>query len=294
MSVDLRERLDASFGEGPGHRPLEDRLAAGRRALRRRRRLVTFAAAFGLAALTLAPVVLRPATDEGGGIIPDPVPSPSTTAAPGHVHLLIAPPRYVHADTPPVLYLFGRMFRRDRGVDVLATYGEVDVAVHPQGGAIVRVGSRIRWVLVVGNEPERLDEQREAPYDYPAFMEWASSEFAVMSGRLALAATAPGRYAPPVPDEDSPAAYDGDLLVAKPGGTVVERIHHPRADRSAVPSCHDQAVRVHTSSGDWFVLGFDCPTQGALYSERAGVRAATLSSWLAQVQRVQGAFESVA
>ncbi len=290
--TDLRERLDAGFGEGPGHRPVEERLAAGRRAVRLRRRAATAGIATGLAVLALAAVLLRPATGAGGGIGPNPVPSPSTTAVPGHVHLLVAPARYVDADTPPVLYLFGRMFRRDRAVDVLATYGEVDVAAHPQGGAIVRVDDHTSWVLVVGNEPERLDEQREAPYDYQAFMAWASPEFAVMSGRVALAATAPGPYTPPVPDEASPAGYDGDLLVAKPGGTVVERVHHPRADRRAVRRCHDQAVRVHTSTGDWFVLGYDCQTQGALYSERVGVRADTLASWLVQVKRVQGVFES--
>jgi hypothetical protein len=292
MSADLRQRLDASFGEGPAHRPVEERLTAGRRAVRRRRRVAVAGAAAGLVVLALLPVLLRPGTGGGGGIGPDPVPSPSTTAAPGHVHLLVAPPRFVHADTPPVLYLFGRMFRRDRGVDVLATYGEVDVAAHPQGGAIVRVDGRTWWVLVVGNEPERLDQEREAPYDYQAFMAWASPEFAVMSGRLALAATAPGRYEPPVLDEDSPAGFAGDLLVAKPGGTVVERIRHPRADRRAVLACHDQAVRVHTSTGDWFVLGYDCPTGGAVYSERVGVRADTLASWLVRVKRVQGVFES--
>jgi hypothetical protein len=207
------------------------------------------------------------------------------------VHLLVAPARFVHADTPPVLYLYGRMFRRDRDVTVLATYGEIDVARHPQGGAIVRVGGRIQWVLVVGNEPERLDEQREAPYDYQAFMAWARAEFAVMSGRMALAATAPGPYAPPLTDDESPAGFDGDLLVAKPGGSVVQRIRHPVADDRAVLPCHDQAVRVHTPAGDWFVLGYECPVQTALYSERVGVRADTLSTWLVQVKKAQDEFE---
>jgi hypothetical protein len=207
------------------------------------------------------------------------------------VHLLVAPARYVTATTPPVLYLYGRMFRRDRGVTVLATYGEIDVAAHPQGAAIVRVGGTTSWVLVVGNEPERLDVQREAPYDYQAFMAWARSQFAPMSGRLALAATAPGPYRPPVPDAGSPAQYDGDRLVAKAGGTVVQRVDHPTADRFAVPACHDQAVRVHTADGDWFVLGYDCAGQGALYSEPVGVRADTLSSWLVQVKRAQDDYE---
>jgi len=292
MTSDLRERLDASFDEGPPHRPVEERLAAGRRAVRRRRRVVTAGTAAALVVLAIGPVALRPTAGGGGGIdLPLPHPTPTTTAVPTPVHLLVAPARFVDADTPPVLYLYGRMFRRDRDVTVLATYGEIDIARHPQGGAIVRIGDQTRWVLVVGNEPERLDEQREAPYDYQAFMSWARDEFAVMSGRMALAATAPGPYAPPLTDDDSPAGYDGNLLVAKPGGSVVQRIHHPIADDLAVLPCHDQAVRVHTPTGDWFVLGYDCPEQGALYSERVGVRADTLSSWLVQVKRVQDEFE---
>ena len=34
---DLQDRLDSAFGNGPAHRPLEPVLAAGRRAVRRRR-----------------------------------------------------------------------------------------------------------------------------------------------------------------------------------------------------------------------------------------------------------------
>lgn len=291
MTSDLRARLDATFGEDPPHRPLEDRIVAGRRALRRRRRNVVAGAVAGLAGVVLVPLLLGSATGDGGGIdLPTPRPTPTTTPQPGHVHLLVAPARYVSSDTPPVLYLFGRMFRRDRGVEVLAAYGEIDVADHPQGGAIVRVGGRTQWVLVAGNEPERLAEERDASYDYQAFAAWASPELAVLSGRLALAATAPGPYTPPASDEESPAAYSGRRLVAKPGGTVTERIRHPVVDERAVLPCHDQAVRVHTSAGDWFVLGYDCQGQGVLYSERVGVRADTLPTWLVQVKRVQDDF----
>jgi hypothetical protein len=176
-------------------------------------------------------------------------------------------------------------------VTVLATFGEIDVARHPQGGAIVRVGGRTLWVLVVGNEPERLYELRVAPYDYPGLMSWAAQEFPVMSGRLALAVTAPGPYLPPVSDDESPAAFSGDRLVAKPGGTVVQRIQQPIVDPRAVRPCHDQAVRVHTTTADWFVLGYQCSQGGAIYSEPVGVRAESLSAWLVEVKKAQGAFE---
>jgi hypothetical protein len=45
--------------------------------------------------------------------------------------------------------------------------------------------------------------------------------------------------------------------------------------------------RVHTPAGDWFVLGYDCPEQGALYSERVG--APRRHALLLLVQVKQGA-----
>jgi hypothetical protein len=295
VTTDLQEQLETGFGDEPPHRPIQERIAAGRRAVRRRRRFVTVGTITALAALALGPVLLRPDTGAGGGggiDPPTPVPAP-ITAAPTPVHLLVAPAHDVRADTPPVLYLFGRMFKRDRDVTVLATYGEIDNSTsHPRGAAIVKVGGKTLWVAVVGNEPDRLVAQREAPYNYQLFMSWAQLEFPILSGHLALAATAPGPYSPPVSDGDSPAAYSGDRLVAKPGGTLVHRIRHPLANAQAVPPCHAQAAQVDLPDTDWFVLGFDCRGVSALYSERVGVRADTLSSWLAQVKKVQDAFVS--
>lgn len=293
MSLDLRTRLDGAFGDDPPHPTLEERIVDGRRALRRRRRTVAAGAVAGVAGIAvLVPVLLGPAAGPGGGIGPTPQPIPSSTARPGHVRLLAAPARYVTPDTPPVLYLFGRMYRRDRSVDVLAAYGDVDISVHPAGGAIVRVAGRMQWVLVAGNEPQRLSVERAAPYDVPAFTAWAARGLASLSGRLALAETAPGPYRPPVSDAGSPAEYSGGQLVAKPGGSVIERIRRPVVDPRAVLPCHDQAVRIRTPAGDWFVLGYACHGQGALYSEQAGVRADTLPAWLAQVKRAQDAFVS--
>jgi len=90
VTSDLRERLDASFDEGPPHRPVEERLAAGRRAVRRRRRVVTAGTAAALVVLAIGPVALRPTAGGGGGIdLPLPHPTPTTTAVPTPVHLLV-------------------------------------------------------------------------------------------------------------------------------------------------------------------------------------------------------------
>lgn len=291
MTADLRERLDTGFDDEPSLPPVEDRLAEGRRALRRRRRRVLTGTAALLLAAAVGPVVLRPTGGGAGGGIDLPTPGPAAVDEPTPVHLLVAPAHYVRPDTPPVLYLFGRLFKRDPDVKVLGTYGAIDVSTqHPQGAAIVRAGDVTSWVAVVGNEPDRVVAQKVAPYDYQQFMAWAQQEMPLLSGHLALAATAPGPFEPPVTSEESPAGFSGDQLVAKPGGTVVQRIRHPIANAQAVPPCHTQAVRVNTPGGEWFAVGFDCRGLTDVYSERVGVRADTLSAWLAQVKRVQDAF----
>jgi hypothetical protein len=295
MTTDLRDELDASFGAGPPPPPVEGHLAAGRRVVRRRRRTITVSAIAVLAVAAFGPVLLRPVTGTGGGGggggHHTPPPAPTTTAPPTPVHLLVAPPKDVTADSPPVVYLSGRMFKRDRNVTVLGAFGDVDLAQHPRGAVIVRVGGVTSWVVVVGNEPERLTQQRTAPYDYNGLMAWALPKFSALSGHLALAVTAPGPYAPPVLDAGSPGVFEGGVLVAKPGGTVVQRDRHPVHNPEAVRACDAQAARIHTGGGDWFVLGDDCPGGlGALYSERVDVRADTLSSWLVQVKRAQNAY----
>jgi hypothetical protein len=52
MEFDLKHAIDESFGGGPDHRPMEDRLRAGRRAVRRRRAVVS-----GVVAAAVAGVV---------------------------------------------------------------------------------------------------------------------------------------------------------------------------------------------------------------------------------------------
>lgn len=278
--------LLVSDPEAPPHL-VEEYVAAGRSARRRRRR--TAAAAGLVAALATAAVTLAVLPrDGGGGIGPDPLPPhPTASTMPIPVTLLVPPKRYVHSDSPPVFYLYGRMFKRSHDVTVLTTSGTPEPSTHPRGGAIVRVAGATSWVVTVGSQPEALTEERAGPYDPDAFRAWLGTEQLVLSGRLALAATAPGGYRAPVTDEDSPAIFAGTRLVAKAGGAVTQRIARPVVSRYVVPACHDQAVRIHTPTQDWFVLGYECASGSALFSEPVGVRATSLETWLARVRRVQ-------
>ena len=62
MEFDLKNAIDESFGGGPAHRPMEDRLRAGRRAVRRRRTVVS-----GVVAAAMAGIVGAASAVTGAG-----------------------------------------------------------------------------------------------------------------------------------------------------------------------------------------------------------------------------------
>ena len=62
MDFDLKNAIDESFGGGPDHRPMEDRLRAGRRAVRRRRAVVS-----GVVAAAMAGIVGAASAVTGAG-----------------------------------------------------------------------------------------------------------------------------------------------------------------------------------------------------------------------------------
>ena len=79
LSETLHEELDRSFGTGPAHRPVEETLQSGRRALRRRR---VGLAAGALAVLASIGTVYAVAADgpgprTSGEVVTDPTPPPS-------------------------------------------------------------------------------------------------------------------------------------------------------------------------------------------------------------------------
>ncbi|HEY0951242.1 hypothetical protein [Nocardioides sp.] len=81
MSTDIRDELDRSFGTGPAHPPLEQQLAVGRRALRRRRALTTVVAA-GVVAIvgaSYAVAASAPGQRTGGEVVVQPTSTPTST-----------------------------------------------------------------------------------------------------------------------------------------------------------------------------------------------------------------------
>jgi hypothetical protein len=99
MTLDLRDRLETSFGDGPVHRSIDERLALGRRALRRRRLLATGTTAVAVAALAVTPYAVslahdstqsapttRPSHPTVQKSAPPLSPHTTTTIAPGHTY----------------------------------------------------------------------------------------------------------------------------------------------------------------------------------------------------------------
>jgi hypothetical protein len=99
MTTDLRDRIEASFGGGPPHTPIESRLEAGRRALRRRRLAVSGATVAVVAALVVtpfaaplihdgadSPATTRPSPPALEKSAPPHAPQTTTTIAPGHTY----------------------------------------------------------------------------------------------------------------------------------------------------------------------------------------------------------------
>lgn len=80
----LRRDLDEAIGDGPAHRPVEDRLQAGRGALRRRRAAVGLAS-FGVVAVLgvgFAVSAQGPHGRADGDVAADPRPSPTSESEP--------------------------------------------------------------------------------------------------------------------------------------------------------------------------------------------------------------------
>jgi hypothetical protein len=95
MTIDLHDRIEASFGDGPVHRSIDERLDLGRRALRRRRVLATGTAAVVVTAVALTPYLMSrddtaPTTRPSHATVQKSAgpsgPHTTTTIAPGHTY----------------------------------------------------------------------------------------------------------------------------------------------------------------------------------------------------------------
>lgn len=208
VDLDLRQEIDRSFGDGPGHRPVEQRIGAGRRAVVRRRvagGVAALAAVVAIGGAAWAVVPGEPAT-RGAEIASD----PSTDSA---------PVRWA-ADDPPVRY---------RG-------GELEVAP----GAVVHQHIENPYGLAPPLTSDALD------LTYRGHRQWMVIDG--QPGSVAIAMTVPlenyADFEDYVADQARQNGYGGpDLVrltdegavVAGPGAEILQRTDDPGLGRGFAP-----------------------------------------------------------
>lgn len=187
MDIDLRERLDASFGDGPEHSPIEGRVAAGRRALRNRRLGVAAGAVAVAAVVTIGAVTLQDSGSDRGGEPPI-APSPSETADPtvlpvdetwraGCGHAGQDTCEALLAELPPVTLLDdGSPARLTEDVQV---FQRVDDPVTRNGVASVAVETQFqgltRWWLVIRRaDGSVVGEEMDPALSTTGFDDWVT------------------------------------------------------------------------------------------------------------------------
>jgi hypothetical protein len=186
MDSDLRERLDASFGDGPEHTPLETRLASGRQALRNRRLALAAGAVAAVTVATIGAVTVQdPGSDRGdkAPVAPRPTEAADPTALPvddawrancGHAGQDTC--EALLAELPPVLVLEdGTAARTTQDVQVFqavedpVTTGVESVAVETQFQGLTRW-----WLVIRRSNGAVVAEQMDPALSTVGFEEWAA------------------------------------------------------------------------------------------------------------------------
>jgi len=187
MDIDLRERLDASFGDGPEHRPLDTRVSAGRRALRNRQLGVGAAAVATAAVVSIGVVAAQDPSADRSDRTPI-APRPSETADPtvlpvddgwraGCGHTGQDTCEALLAELPPVLILDDGTAARItddvqifQGVDDPVTAAGVEsVAVETQFQSLTRW-----WLVIRRANGTVVAEQMDPALSSVGFDEWAA------------------------------------------------------------------------------------------------------------------------
>lgn len=189
MDIDLRERLDAAFGDGPEHRSLETRLSAGRRTLRNRRLGLAAGAVAAVAVVTIGAVALQDESDNPRSDKPPVAVDPTTettdpTVLPvdltwrqgcGHAgqdtcesYLVEMPPVTITDDgTPARLTEDVQVFQRID--DPVTANGVESVALETQFQGLTRW-----WLLIRRPNGTVVAEQADPALSSIGFEEWAA------------------------------------------------------------------------------------------------------------------------
>lgn len=241
----LQEEIDRSFGNDPAHRPVEERLTAGRRAVRHRWAAQTVA---GLAAVGLLGgvwTVAGPDSQQRGderllavetsSLEPKEDAPPRSPADDGQLASL-GPDGLVLGDDVTVV----------RRVENPMGYELPDKSL---GLVVDHDGSRI-WMLLTFNEAHGPSAGSSSTYDdagrtYPTFDLWLTETVAMHQGEPALTLVAFG---------------DGKTLVPEDGVELLDQRPSPQLpDNFAGPGDRTAVAMVRWRGEPWFVLARQLP-----------------------------------
>jgi hypothetical protein len=237
MDTDLRDELDRSFGDGPAHPPVASDLAAGRRALRRRRAVSALVTCGVVAALGASYAVATSGQpqDAGGQIAVEPTRSPSLQDSSSGV--ATARP---WQDGEVVRYVGGSLEVRP-GARI---HERVD---NPQGYAppdrsdaldLTLDGHRM-WVLAERSDGKISIGSSTPSNGWASFADWVADQVAVSQGGS-------GGSGWPVTVR---LAADG-TVVAAGDNTIAQRTDHPRLGaRFASPGTPTGAAVIQVDGG---------------------------------------------
>ena len=161
LDPDLRDRLDAALGDGPPHRPVDDRLTAGRRALLRRRVGTAIAAA---AVVAVAGTSYAVATD--GERAADPPGYAASPAAPATGEVPTVPPFGGDSRIEGAVRLEGHALVAREGFRIVEQRTGVDLGASRERTAVALVDGedgRTWWVAWAADGRLHYTFQQAAP-----------------------------------------------------------------------------------------------------------------------------------
>jgi hypothetical protein len=227
-----RTLIDESFGDGPGHRPIEERLIKGRRALRRRR-IVGSAAAVALAVVAGGSVWAVPSESRSSDNPQVVNPGPDETPA-----------------AKLLTWSDGRWAVADGWAVKMRFFNPLDFK-RPARSVMLRIsdGSEQRLLLGV-YDGKCCTTIRQAPPTTKSMTKWQSVVYVRRD-------TFDVRESDAQPNgQSAPVSFgDGETLVAADGVTIIDQLPHPDLPRNfAGPNDRTAAAWINDNGDKSYVL----------------------------------------
>ena len=179
--MDVRDELEAAFAAEPAHRPIDERLGAGRRALRRRRLAAGAATAATVAVIAGAAAVTglggSPSSSDGGAAT-NPTDAPSSEMTDDDHAVDDAQPRWAMLSPSGEITL-------GQGVqEIRRIINPLEVSRPQHSVALeLRKGDAVEWVLLAQGQGESWNSSFEAYVGFGSLEEWVDDQRRLGSGQ---------------------------------------------------------------------------------------------------------------